>query len=457
MQTVFGMVEQRSETSETPTSNTPRRITRRGQSFGMVSLMVLAMERLMKQPTLKTVWEHYRETRKLKERTVASYDRDIRICLGDWLELPVGAITPDMVLERHSQISTAEGPRGHGKALANRCMRTLRTLMTYAGHRYPELESTKNPVARLSHLKAWNKQRPRRRVILPHQMPDWFHAVATLNNETIAEYLLILLFMGARRSEAARLAWRPDIDFEDRSITFRDTKNGDDHILPMSDFVYELLLRRRKKSPDAEFVFEINGQRISDCNKSYLKVAAMTGIPFSLHDLRRSFISVGDSIGIPYNILKRLLNHRSSDVTMNYIVSSIERLRGPMQAITDAILGHVSNRDFGLIPKDDYALSDRTRATLDRIQEPEPILRGPLEKHIYTIAQGKTVFTAREIFKEVLKERELSYQTIATTVSRLVDTGWFELVDDRRRAYRYRLADRATRSQKQSKRTPPAH
>lgn len=64
-----------------------------------------------------------------------------------------------------------------------------------------------------------------------------------------------------------------------------------------------------------------------------------TGIAFTLHDLRRTFITVAESLDIPAYALKRLLNHKmSNDVTAGYIITDAERLRIPMQRITDFML-----------------------------------------------------------------------------------------------------------------------
>lgn len=60
---------------------------------------------------------------------------------------------------------------------------------------------------------------------------------------------------------------------------------------------------------------------------------------FTLHDLRRPFITIAESLDIPSYALKRLVNHKmANDVTAGYIVAGVERLRQPMQNITDYIL-----------------------------------------------------------------------------------------------------------------------
>ena len=62
-----------------------------------------------------------------------------------------------------------------------------------------------------------------------------------------------------------------------------------------------------------------------------------TGTPdFTLHDLRRTFTTVAEHLDVSYYALKRLLNHRmSGDVTAGYVVKDVERLRGPMDLITE--------------------------------------------------------------------------------------------------------------------------
>jgi hypothetical protein len=55
--------------------------------------------------------------------------------------------------------------------------------------------------------------------------------------------------------------------------------------------------------------------------------------------LRRTFATIAESLDIPAYALKRLLNHKmSGDVTAGYVIQDVERLRAPMQSITDFIL-----------------------------------------------------------------------------------------------------------------------
>lgn len=58
-----------------------------------------------------------------------------------------------------------------------------------------------------------------------------------------------------------------------------------------------------------------------------------------MHDLRRTFITIAEGLDISAYALKRLMNHKmNGDITAGYIVTDVERLRKPMQQITDYFL-----------------------------------------------------------------------------------------------------------------------
>ncbi len=56
-----------------------------------------------------------------------------------------------------------------------------------------------------------------------------------------------------------------------------------------------------------------------------LKVAELAEVNFTVHDLRRTFITTVESLDIPAYALKRLLNHKMNhDVTAGYIIMDVE-------------------------------------------------------------------------------------------------------------------------------------
>jgi integrase len=172
-----------------------------------------------------------------------------------------------------------------------------------------------------------------------HGLPKWWHAVHA-EDDYVRDFLLIALFTGMRRSEIARLRWEY-IDFDGKTLTVPRTKNGDPLELPLSTFLFELLLTRREVYPDADWVFPGPGKtgHLVESKKFYARVAKACCITFTLHDLRRTFVTIAESLDIPHYALKRLLNHRTDgDVTGGYIVMDVERLRRPVERVAERIL-----------------------------------------------------------------------------------------------------------------------
>jgi integrase len=292
----------------------------------------------VKATTLNETFEDYLQTRKdLKAGTVHDYTRSMHWACQDWLTKPITEISKDMIENRHRDL----GKRSHARA--NNAMRVLRALFNHARNKYEDAQGNPvilvNPVDRLSRNRAWYKIERRETLIKPHQLKQWYDATLALNNETTRDYIHFLLFTGLRRSEASRLSW-DDVDFKDRTVTFRSTKNHRTHILPFSTFLEALLLRRyaEKSSP---FVFPSNADcgYLTEPRNSVERVSELSGVRFTLHDLRRTFITIAESLNIPGYALKQLLNHKDpNDVTAGYIISGVDRLRLPMQQITNFIV-----------------------------------------------------------------------------------------------------------------------
>lgn len=295
--------------------------------------------------TLSQVLDDYIEARKsLKEGTIKDYRKVIKDAFGDYLNKPLLSINRDVVVKVHSEY----GKRSHARA--NNAMRVLRALFNFAAEQYSDEQGNSafalNPVQRLSNTKSWYKVDRRRTFIKPHELPKWFDAVLNLTNtnpnnntEVIRDYLLLLIFTGLRRSEAMKIKVS-DVDLEGRTLTVSDTKNSEPHVLPMGDYQFSVVKRRVEESyNDYLFPSKSKAGHLVDPIKQVRKVAEISGINFTLHDLRRTFATIAESLDIPYFALKKLLNHKTNqDVTAGYVVSDSSRLVEPMQRIERFIL-----------------------------------------------------------------------------------------------------------------------
>lgn len=300
------------------------------------------------QVSLLDVLNDYIQTRvNLKASSIEDYRRTFKQYLGDWQNKPLIDITKDMVEAKFRKIGE-DSP-----AMANKTMRNFRAVVNYAMLKYENTNGDSifkvNPVNRLTQLRAWYRVNRRNTLIKNHELAAWYSAVMNLKNdsvapnrETIRDFLLFLLFTGLRRSEAANLKWS-NVDFKDKSFLIKDTKNHDDHELPMTTFLFDMLVNRKTKST-SQYVFpnETDKGGLTDPKKQIRNVVNESGVSFSSHDLRRTFITIAESLDIPAYSLKKLLNHRmQNDVTAGYIIMDVGRLRAPMQKITDYILSCV--------------------------------------------------------------------------------------------------------------------
>lgn len=314
----------------------------------------------LKGITLADTLRKYLETKSLKPRTVENYKDLFRLYLNDWLNKPINGITKEMVATKHLKVS-----KQNGAAAANNVMRTLRAVYNFANELHDDTLPS-NPVKRLSNTGQWNKIERRQTVILPKDLPLVFQTIQGLENPVIRDYLLLLMFTGARRREMACLKWE-SVDLEGRIFTLIVTKNGKPLMLPMSDFIY-VIFKRRKTLRENDYVFPGHGKtgHLIESRKQVNAITIKTmktlnniktdselerrvqqrgfklipGIKFTLHDLRRTFASAISGTVVGGYELKRLLNHSfgNDDVTAGYVIHSMDKLRSIMQDCTDHIL-----------------------------------------------------------------------------------------------------------------------
>lgn len=300
--------------------------------------------------TLGQVFSAFIEARKhnLRENTVRDYANVMRVVFVDWQRKPMTAISRQMVAKRHREVSA-----NRGEAYSNLAFRVLRAVLNFAVATYDDGQGNpvfgSNPVAVLSQTRAWNRPKRRQTVIKAHQLPAWYAAVQALKappaleSATMAADLLrLLLFTGLRKQEALTLRWE-HVDLAGRTFTIPDPKNYHPLTLPMSDYLVSLF-REREAARVNGYVFPgRDGEgHLVEPKRQVQQVAANSGVPFTLHDLRRTFITVAEGVDIPLFAIKRLVNHHmSGDVTAGYIVSDVERLRKPMDQISAFLLSAI--------------------------------------------------------------------------------------------------------------------
>jgi integrase len=294
------------------------------------------------QMTLWQVWQDYRRIKSyLKDKTYVQYEMYLNGELKDWKNKRLVDITKDMISTRHGKLLKSFSP-----SYANTAMRILSAIYRFAKDQYEDNNGLSlfphNPVERLGKIKAWAKEPRRQTVIKPKQFAPWYKELqemkfntGTESHHVTADYLLFVLLTGLRKNEAATLTWE-NVDLEEGTIYIPDTKNKEPLTLPLSDLLIAILnYRLRFKTND--YVFSSRKTKYLAHPDGALKYLTETsGIKFTFHDLRRTFITVAESLDISSYAIKRLVNHKNgNDVTEGYIINNHDRLRVPMQRITD--------------------------------------------------------------------------------------------------------------------------
>ncbi|MBO9519793.1 MAG: tyrosine-type recombinase/integrase [Porphyrobacter sp.] len=200
-----------------------------------------------------------------------------------------------------------------GKILPNRVLALIRTIFRFALSR-DWIDAT--PVEGIEKPK---EETARDRVLDMAEIKRVWDAAGLLGYP-FGFYTRMLILTGQRRGEVAGMRW-DDLDLQNATWTLRseDTKADRAQLVPLSEPALALI----KATPQmGKFVFTTDGEtHISGFAKGKQKLDAFMSAagdplaPWRLHDLRRSAATHMVRLGIPENIVSRVLNHAQQGVT----------------------------------------------------------------------------------------------------------------------------------------------
>jgi integrase len=289
--------------------------------------------------TLEYAFQEFLSTRQLKDRTIKDYRKFMDTVFMDWRSRVITGITRDMVSRKHKILGDEAG-----HAQANQAFRFMRSLFNFCIAKYEDADGSPlvkfNSVLILTQTRQWFRVNRRQTIIKGKDLPKWFKAVQELKSEIVKAYLLTILLSGLRRNEALPLE-KKMIDLEERTITLMDTKNNKPFLIPIPNYLYNVLKVRIKANEGSKYIFpsRIKGRHITEPQSGINAVKDASKVEFCSHDLRRLFVTTAEALDLSPFVIKRLVNHAiGSDTTSGYIVSDLDRLRGPVQKIEDKIL-----------------------------------------------------------------------------------------------------------------------
>ncbi|HEY9678897.1 MAG TPA: tyrosine-type recombinase/integrase [Drouetiella sp.] len=299
--------------------------------------------------TLQFVLDDYLARKRLGPCTISNYKCVVSAYLSDWKSRNLLDIAKDDIEKRFHQISSKRIGRKRlgGIGAANNAMRVVRALYNFANLVYENDNKkliTFNPVDRLTELNLWHELKPRRGRIADEDLCVWYQIWCKLDSRVLADYLMFIMLTGLRKEEAARLKWE-NVYGRQRRFEVLNTKNPVDHVLPITSRLREIFDRRALYRSDLTnpYVFQnlFGIKQELDVRDTDLEIFKSEGqVKFTLHDLRRTYLSKGLKSGYDLSMLKRLANHKSKkahDVTEGYLIVDPMDLLEPMEKVGDKL------------------------------------------------------------------------------------------------------------------------
>ena len=281
--------------------------------------------------TLQQLIDAYLDLRSLKPRTVKHYRYCASWGFKGWLNKRVVDITAHEILDWYRR--GKETPDQ-----TNGTFRFLNSLMVFALGLGIIKE---NPCHMVTRLGIKYESAHRTGHIESKNLGKFFEALiqypyARQSEFTARDIILLIITTGLRSDEARSLKWE-NVDLEENGVfTVLDTKNGLDHVVPLTGLTYSLFMQRKVSRKDndknSEYVFPARGSGkspyVTNVQKTLTNICKKAEIPVvSVHDLRRTFATVLNKIGVGFLDLKKLMNHKEKDISAHYAQPDIEALR----------------------------------------------------------------------------------------------------------------------------------
>lgn len=276
------------------------------------------------------------------------------------------------------EIQERGGKRGSGDATAAKVVGFVNELYRFSISYFETEESpprkviTYNPCDPLRATKAFNAKsgkssKKKRGTIAQNDLKKVWHEFKELENyvtdrhnknvenHVVASYYLrFQLLTGLRGGAVSGIRFdmynprRKTLDFfgEDKKLM----KSGDDFLLPLCNEAISIIERMKERhGGNSDFVFpNATGSSGAAIGVPVWleKVRKKSGVYFRSHDLRGTFMTIGEAIDVPLNVIKQLVDHgqKVSDVTVLYLDTEVETLRLKLNKITDFILEEVGEK-----------------------------------------------------------------------------------------------------------------
>lgn len=167
----------------------------------------------------------------------------------------------------------------------------------------------------------------------PGRAPHFSNAVRTQllekANPNLKLYLLAASYTGGRRRSLLELRER-DIDWGEGLITFRATKNGEDHTMPLHPVLREILEPRRTGQGEAYVLPRYQPAALS---RAFKRLTRRLGLEkYRFHDTRHDVASRLAEAGANQKVIMDVLGHKDPRSSIRYTHLTHATVDGAMRA-----------------------------------------------------------------------------------------------------------------------------
>ena len=281
-------------------------------------------------PDFRTFREHYV---KVCGNSLASVIRE-NSCLRSWerflgADLKIGKITSRQILAYRGQLLQ----RGLSPSTANHHVKALRALLKLAK---TEKYISKLPMEGITPLKV--KSVERKLFSGEDILKIGTEALRShpITGEQFADFLLLCMYSGGRKSEVANLKWE-NVDWENKQLLFQGdtTKNFESRRVDFSaNLENHLLCMKAKAYPGVKHLFASyrlgKPHRTHNAVQSFQKIVEsvrlVVGMPdFTIHLTRHFFISTCVMTGIDYMTIAKWVGHKDGGVLIGKTYGHLNR------------------------------------------------------------------------------------------------------------------------------------
>lgn len=175
-----------------------------------------------------------------------------------------------------------------------------------------------NPIADVRQPKA-DKWRDRR--LTAEEFRRFEQAIDTCYNRVIPSIIRFALETAARKGELLKLTWN-DVDLERRMVILRDTKNGDDRRVPLTQTAVNILEQLPRGA--SRQVFVTTSDAITAAWRRILIRAQIKN--FRFHDLRHEATTRLFERGLHVMEVQRITGHKTLSMLVRYTQMNVDRI-----------------------------------------------------------------------------------------------------------------------------------